>query len=177
MSYDFSRLAILVVEESALMRELVRDVLREFNIREVADVSKPEAAFDLFRKRTFDVVLIDWSPECDGIALVKRIRQDKKSPYPFIPIIVMSAYTEFGNVSAVRDAGANAFLAKPVSARDIYEHLVDVVEAKRAFVRIAKYVGPDRRHDRKKAFAGIERRLSSAAKPAAAAGNTTPHHN
>ncbi len=43
-SYDFSRLAILVIDEGALMRELMRDILRELNIREVTDVSTIETA-------------------------------------------------------------------------------------------------------------------------------------
>ena len=80
MSYDFSRLSILVVEESLLMRELMRDILREFNIREVTEVSKPEVAYDLLVKRPYDLMFIDWSPDCDGLTLLKRIRQEKKAP-------------------------------------------------------------------------------------------------
>lgn len=170
MSYDFSRLAILVVEESLLMRELMRDILREFDIREVTEVARPDAAFDLLGKRAYDLMFIDWSPECDGLSLLKRIRQDKKSPAPLIPVIVMSAFTELGEVIAVRDAGANAFLAKPVSARDIYDHLAAVVEANPVFVRAAQYAGPDRRRFRKKAYAGSERRKVAPAKPDAASG-------
>lgn len=173
MSYDFSRLAILVVEESVLMRELMHDILREFNIREVTEVSKPEVAYDLLGKRAYDLLLINWSPECDGLALLKRIRQDKKSPASLIPVIVMSAFTERGQVAAARDAGANAFLAKPVSAQDIYDHLAAVVESTRAFVRAGQYTGPDRRHRRKNAYAGNERRQPRAAKSAAAAGDKT----
>ena len=165
MSYDFSRLAVLVVEESLLMRELMRDILREFNIREVTEVAKPEVAYDLLGKHAYDLLFIDWSPDCDGLALLKRIRQDKKSPAPLIPIIVMSAFTELGQVAAVRDAGANAFLAKPVSARDIYDHLAAVVETNRAFVRATEYVGPDRRRTRKKAYTGGERRHPRATPP------------
>lgn len=177
MSYDFSRLAILVVEPSVLMRELMRDVLREFNIREVTEVSKPEVAYELLGKRGYDLLFVDWSMECDGLALLKRIRQDKKSPAPLIPVIVMSAFTERGQVSAARDAGANAFLAKPVSAQDIYDHLVAVVESTGAFIRAAQYTGPDRRHGRKKDFAGIDRRQSHIAKSAAAAGDKTASPN
>ncbi len=170
MAYDFSRLAILVVEESVLMRELMRDILREFNIREVTEVAKPEAAWDLLAKRPYDLLFIDWSPECDGLALLKRIRRDKKSPVPFLPVVVMSAFTEMGQVAAVRDAGANAFLAMPVSARDVYDHLAAVVESTRPFVRGNEFVGPDRRHRRKTPYVGDERRGShAAAAPKAAA--------
>ena len=165
MAYDFSRLAILVVEESLLMRELMRDILREFNIREVTEVAKPDTAWDLLGKHPYDLLFIDWSPECDALALLKRIRQDKKSPTPFLPVIVMSAFTELGQVAAARDAGANAFLAKPVSARDIYGHLAAVVEFARPFVRGNEFVGPDRRRVRKKAHVGAERRQP---RPAAA---------
>lgn len=171
MSYDFSRLTILVVEESLLMRELMRDILREFNIREVTEVAKPETAYALLGKHAYDLLFIDWSPECDGLALLKQIRQDKKSPARLIPVIVMSAFTELGQVAAVRDAGANAFLAKPVSARDIYDHLAAVVEASRPFVRAAQYTGPDRRRPRKKPYAGSEHRKTPPTKPAAAAGD------
>jgi CheY-like chemotaxis protein len=168
-SYDFSRLAILVVEEGALMRELMRDILRELNIREVTEVGTPEAAYEQLGTRAYDLLFVNWSPECDALSLLKRIRQDKKSPAPLIPAIVMSAYTELGQVAAARDAGAHAFLAKPVSARDIYDHLAAVVEAKLAFVRTERYAGPDRRHPHhNKIYAGPERRKPRAAKPAPA---------
>lgn len=171
MSYDFSRLSILVVEESLLMRELMRDILREFNIREVTEVGRPEVAYDLLGKHAYDLLFIDWSPDCDGLALLKQIRQDKKSPARLIPVIVMSAFTEMGQVAAVRDAGANAFLAKPVSARDIYDHLSAVVEANRPFVRAAQYTGPDRRRPRKKPYPGPEHRHAPPTKPDAAPGD------
>lgn len=171
MSYDFSRLSILVVEESLLMRELMRDILREFNIREVTEVGRPEVAYDLLGKHAYDLLFIDWSPDCDGLALLKQIRQDKKSPARLIPVIVMSAFTEMGQVAAVRDAGANAFLAKPVSARDIYDHLSAVVEANRPFVRAAQYTGPDRRRSRKKPYPGPEHRHAPPTKPDAASGD------
>ncbi|MBM3565938.1 MAG: response regulator [Alphaproteobacteria bacterium] len=163
-SYDFSRLVILVVEESALMRELIRDILREMNIREVTETAKPEMALDLLKKRLFDLVVINWSPVCDGLALLKEIRRDKNNPAQFVPVIVMSAYTELGQVAQARDAGANAFLAMPVTARDIYDHLAAVVEANRPFVRVEHYIGPDRRRKKKAAFQGENRR-----KPAQAA--------
>ena len=51
-------------------------------------------------------------------------------------------------------------MAKPVSARALWQRIEAVLERPRAFIRCATYVGPDRRRRSDPNYAGPERRVS-----------------
>ncbi len=164
--YNLSALAVLVADKNLHMRRIVRSILRELNIRMVTEASTPEDALDLLLTKPFDLAFIEWAPDFDGNATVRQLRRDAKAASRFIPVIVTSAYTEVQHVTTSRDAGADQFLAKPFTAKLIFEHLKAVVESQRSFVRSKSYFGPDRRRKKKPPPDGLERR---GAKPKAAA--------
>ena len=60
--YNLSRLNVLVVEQHAPMRHLIRNILHEFGIENVRDAGDEETAFELFQEFPADLVLTDWSP-------------------------------------------------------------------------------------------------------------------
>jgi len=72
---------------------------------------------------------------------------------------MLTGHTERANVREARDAGITEFLAKPISARNIYARILQVVANPRPFVRCKKYVGPCRRRV-DLPFEGPERRAS-----------------
>ena len=57
-----------------------------------------------------------------------------------------------------RDAGANAFLAKPVSSDQLTEKLKVSLGEGRKFVRVMSYFGPERRKGVRTPYRGSERR-------------------
>jgi len=62
-------------------------------------------------------VITDWRMEpLDGLDLTRIIRTGEDSPNPFVPIIMLTGYTEVARVHEARDAGVTEFLAKPVSS-------------------------------------------------------------
>jgi two-component system chemotaxis response regulator CheY len=105
----------------------------------------PEAGFEAFITLMPDIVLADWSPSCDGLALLNRIRQDPASANCFAPVIITSAYTGEGDVVTARDGGISEFLAKSVSARTLYKRIARIVCESQPFVRADHFFGPDRR--------------------------------
>ena len=75
-----------------------------------------------------DIVLIDWAmPIFDGLELTQMIRQPGANANPFVPIIMVTGHTEKNRVTAARDAGITEFLAKPISAKALYQRIVNVV--------------------------------------------------
>ena len=147
-NYDLSELNILLAERSPLMRRLFRGVLRELGVQEVRDVSNAEAAYDHFQKASPDVIFTDWSPGLDGLGLTQETRVGEDTSNPYVPIIVVTAYTEFQHVTRARDSGVNEYLAKPVSARRIYSRICSLVDNERPFIRCRDFFGPDRRRRR-----------------------------
>ena len=172
-SYDLSKLTVLIVEKHAPVRSLLRQVLRVFGIGRVYDANTPEHGFEEFKYRAPDLVLVDWSPDFDGIGLVKRIRTDKESCFPQVPIILVTAFGETKRIYEALDAGMSEYLVKPVSANLLYLHIVNAIENARPFIRTETHTGPCRRRH-KLPLAGKERRQSGA--EAAGRGSDTPRH-
>ena len=161
-SYDLSNVSVLVVEKYPQMRTLLRQVLRQFGISNVFDAASPAIGYERFQDASPDIVMSDWSPDFDGLGLVMRIRSGQQATNPWAPVIMCTANTERHHILEARDAGATEFLAKPVSAKSIYDRLVAVVDDARAFVRTETFIGPDRRrHDGP--YNGDERRKENKA--------------
>ena len=161
-SYDLSNLTVLIVDKYAPMRTLFRQVMRQFGIPHVFDAGDPETGYEKNNDHRPDILFIDWAPDFDGLNLVQMIRKGKKSPDPYVAIIMVSAYTETHQIKEARDAGVTEYLAKPVSANSLYNRIVAVIENDRPFVRVETFVGPDRRR-LERPYVGEERRAENRA--------------
>jgi two-component system, chemotaxis family, chemotaxis protein CheY len=157
MGYGLNKLNIMLVEDDPSMRKLIRDILTAFDIGGVRTASDGSRAFQELRYFTADIVIVDWlmSP-MDGMEFLRRIRNDD-SPNPYVPIIMLTAYSDVERVKACRDAGVTEFRAKPFTPATLYGRLVSVVEDQRAYVRSDNYFGPDRRR-LKRSFLWMDRR-------------------
>ncbi len=156
---DFNRLRFVVVDDNAHMRRIVRTLLHGFGAREVVEAEDGAAGLEAFNGNIPDIVITDWAmPIFDGIELTQMIRQPGANPNPFVPIIMLTGHSERRRVVAARDAGVTEFLVKPISARALYERIVNVVLNPRPFVRTKSYFGPDRRRNLNPSYAGPERR-------------------
>jgi signal transduction histidine kinase len=107
---------ILLADDNADMREYLRRMLAP--AYEVATVADGEAALGLARYQEFDLVLADvMMPNLDGFGLLKALRGDERTAT--IPVILLSARA--GEESRVEGIGAGAddYLVKPFSAREL----------------------------------------------------------
>ncbi|MFN3347575.1 response regulator [Pseudorhodoplanes sp.] len=154
---DFNRLRFVVVDDSHPMRRIVRTLLHGFGAREVIEAEDGAAGLEAFTNQVPDIVIMDWAmPIFDGLELTQMIRQPGANPNPFVPIIMLTAHSEKRRVTAARDAGVTEFLAKPLSARGLYQRIVNVVVNPRPFVRTKTYFGPDRRRSLNPNYSGPE---------------------
>lgn len=164
-TYNLTGVNVLIAEQNMSLRTMLRGVFRELGVNHMTVVATAGEAFDTYVAGAYDLVLIDWAPAFDGIALLKKIRSHPRSPNPFVPVIVMTANTETHHIYTARDSGMTEYLAKPLSAALIYRRICAVVENHRPFVRVSRFFGPDRR--RKKVNVSNNRR--DAGRQAAAA--------
>ncbi len=84
-------------------------------------------------------------PDMPSADLVRWIRRQEKSPFRFVPIMVMSGYTQLRHVADARDAGANIVIKKPVSPQSLFDRITWVARTARPFIEAGDYIGPDRR--------------------------------
>lgn len=159
MSYQLEGLRILIIDDNAHIRQLLRTILYAVGIRAI-DVSEDGVSgFDAFCRLEYDLVFTDYEMEpISGLDLVDMIRTSRKSPNPYIPIIMISSYSDEERVQAARDRGVTEFLAKPFTVDVLMSRLESVIEEPRPFVRTDGYFGPDRRRKLDTRYKGPERR-------------------
>lgn len=161
--YDFQDLRVLICDDSRQMRSLLKTFLNGFGIKNIAEANDAKQAFVEMKQFDPDLVITDWNmPPTSGLDFISRVRMGDDSPNPYVPIIMLTGYTELHRVKQARDAGISAFLAKPLSAQSLYKRLIAIVDDSRPFIRNGKYFGPDRRTARGNGFMGGERRTQPA---------------
>jgi CheY-like chemotaxis protein len=160
--YDFSRLSVLVVEDSRFMRSLLVTTLRALGVERVSTAENgqeaiqfmaPAAAIQgesLVGKTGIDMIISDYvMPVVDGGMLLRWIRLAGKSPDRFMPFLMVSAAADKEVLFACRDAGVDEFMAKPFSAEGLAKRITSVVEHPRPYIYCPNYFGPERRRQSK----------------------------
>jgi CheY-like chemotaxis protein len=156
---DFNSLRFLVIDDNAHMRRILRTLLHGFGAREVYEAEDGASGLEAFNHFVPDIIITDWAmPIFNGLELTQMIRQPDANANPYVPIIMMTGHSEKRRVTAARDAGVTEFLAKPVSAKGLYERIVNVILNPRPFIKTKTYFGPDRRRNTASTYAGPERR-------------------
>jgi signal transduction histidine kinase/DNA-binding response OmpR family regulator len=113
---DAQKARILVADDNADMRDYVVRLLRErWQVSGVADGVQALAAA---REHPPDLLLTDvMMPSLDGFGLLREIRADEKTRA--IPVIMLSARAGEGSRVEGLEAGADDYLVKPFSAREL----------------------------------------------------------
>jgi CheY-like chemotaxis protein len=156
---SLSDLHVLVVDDNAQMRFLLRCLMRAGGIFNVTEADTAAEAFEITRLSPIDLVILDWKmTPIDGLAFIRMLRWNENSPNPYVPVLMLTAHTEASRVAAARDAGVNGFVKKPISARLLFERITSALTDTRLFVRSATFCGPDRRHGQAPDYAGPLRR-------------------
>jgi DNA-binding response OmpR family regulator len=141
------------------MFSLTKSVLMTFGVTQIYSAFTTKQGFDTFCRLNPDLVIMDWLGEPkSGLDLTKMIRSDSKSPNPFVPIILMTGYSQKKRVLMARDSGITEFIVKPFTAKALYQRIEQLIEKPRLFVKSDSYFGPDRRRKRETEYTGPERR-------------------
>ncbi len=119
---------VLVVEDEPAIAELVALHLRHSG-HEVKCVDDAEAAQAAVTARLPDLVLLDWMlPGQSGVQLARRWRADARTRE--LPIIMLTARAEEADKVAGLDAGADDYLTKPFSPRELMARVRSVLRRK-----------------------------------------------
>ncbi len=159
MAYNLNNIKILIVEDMQPMLSLTISLLKMFGFKDVQGAKDVQDGYSLFCQHKHDIIITDWLMEpMDGIDLIKMVRRNENSPNKFVPIILMTGYSDQPRVETARDMGVTEFLMKPYSARDMYARIVQIVEKPRQFLETDNFFGPDRRRRKNFEFYGMNKR-------------------
>src|SRR5664279_5437823 len=107
------QLCVLVVDDNAFMRRMVRNLLGNLGIKKIFEAPDGIAALEMIRTTTPDVIILDWEmPLLNGPELVRIVRSPGVFPTPDIPIIMLTAHGERWRVNESVKIGVNEFLCK-----------------------------------------------------------------
>ncbi len=127
-------LRILLVDDEARVREMVRESLRADG-HQVESAGNGEEALRLFRPGAFDVVLTDKAmPKLNGEQLARQIKATPGAP----PVILLTGFGDLMVAAGEKPEGVDLILSKPVSIHRLREAIASVVaDAPAAAVRCA----------------------------------------
>ena len=130
-----SKLKVLIVDDSAIVRKIFTEVLsREPDLEVVGTAPDPYVARDKILETSPDVITLDLEmPRMDGLTFLKKIMH-----YHPLPVIIVSSLTPRGGTMALQalELGAVEVLAKPGSAFSVGDLGVELAEKIRAAARV-----------------------------------------
>lgn len=146
MPANKSGLDVLVADDNVQMRAFHRSVLDMVGAARVREACDGGEAFQAICEDPPDLLITDYGmvPQ-DGIALTRSVRNDARSPNEFLPIVMVTAYTDKKRIGLARDAGVHVVLHKPVTPGELRHKITDVIDDPPPFIRTRNYFGPDRR--------------------------------
>jgi two-component system phosphate regulon response regulator PhoB len=116
---------ILVVEDEQPIRDLIAFGLRRAGC-DVALAEHSQAALASIGDRRPDIVLVDWMlPDMSGLELIRVLRRDANTRD--IPVVMLTARGEEADKVAGLESGADDYVTKPFSARELVARIQAVL--------------------------------------------------
>ena len=116
---------VLIVDDEAAIREMIAVAL-EMAGYECLEADNARDAYTCIIDQRPDMVLLDWMlPETSGIELARRLKRDESTAD--IPIIMITAKTEEDNKVQGLEVGADDYITKPFSPRELVARLKAVL--------------------------------------------------
>lgn len=107
--YPAEEKIVLIVDDEAILRESLRDYLRD--TYQVVTAGTGEEALELIEKQDFDILVIDVRlPGKTGLQVLREVKESK----PYVKSIVITAYPSAESAVEAMKLGAADYLIKPV---------------------------------------------------------------
>jgi CheY-like chemotaxis protein len=132
---------VLVVDDNQQNLELLQAYLEDIDCETIPAHDGPEA-LEIISNSPPDLILLDvMMPKMSGFEVCKRIKNDPKTSD--IPVIMVTALNEFGDIERGIDSGTDDFLSKPINKLELVtrvkimlklKHITDKLERTLAYL-------------------------------------------
>jgi two-component system, chemotaxis family, chemotaxis protein CheY len=117
-------LKLLIVDDSNIMRRRIERSQQFEELEVVGTAGNGVEALEMFRKTDPDMVTMDLTmPQMDGIECISKLVQLK----PAVRILVISALADKATAVEAMERGANGFLNKPFTDRQLNEAIAELL--------------------------------------------------
>ena len=115
---------LMIVDDSNIMRRRIERSQTFEELELVGTAANGLEALEMFRKMDPDVVTMDLTmPQMDGIECIENIVKIK----PAVRILVISALADKATAVEAMEKGANGFLNKPFTDRQLNEAIAELI--------------------------------------------------
>lgn len=112
---------ILVAEDNAVNRELLRELLEQRGYI-VTEACSGQEALQMIERERPDLLLLDISmPVLDGFATVRKIRENPN--LSALPVLAVTAYAMQGDREKILSSGFDGYLSKPINSQRLANEL------------------------------------------------------
>ena len=132
--------SVLIVDDEAFMRRVVRQTLTSLGCTQVGDVGSAAEALALLAKNHFDLILSDiYMPGMSGLEFLKLIRTGQTILARDARLIALTSFsnTEILNTSMMLDV--NGFMVKPIKAELVKKNMLKALKEKMYLRTEAEY--------------------------------------
>ena len=118
---DF-RMKVLVVDDFATMRKIVRNILKQIGFEDITEAEDGNAALRILKNEKIGLVVTDWNmPNMSGLELLQEMRRDGQTQNT--PVLMVTAEGLKENVMEAVKAGVNNYVVKPFTAEVLQEKI------------------------------------------------------
>ena len=122
-----NKIKILVVDDFATMRKVVRNLLKQGGYDDIVEAEDGVMALKALKSQQIDFIVSDWNmPNMSGLELLKAVRADAELAKT--PFLMVTAEALQDNVVAAVKAGVNNYIVKPFTAEVLNEKIKKIIE-------------------------------------------------
>jgi two-component system chemotaxis response regulator CheY len=112
----------LVVDDSSVMRQIIKKNLKELGFADIQDAEDGAAGLKKLGDYSADLVVSDWNmPKITGIEFLKKIRGDEK--LKATPFLMVTSEADKSKIIEAVTAGVSQYIVKPFNANQLEEKI------------------------------------------------------
>lgn len=122
----YKDMKVLVVDDFATMRRIVKNILRELDFKDIVEAENGAAAVKILESQDIDLIVSDWNmPKMTGLELLKWVRANEKTKD--LPFLMVTAEAQKENVVEAVKAKVSNYIVKPFTAAVMAEKLAKIL--------------------------------------------------
>ena len=122
MNKHEAEMRVLVVDDFATMRRVVRNLLTELGYKSLREAEDGSQAISMLEQHDFDLVVLDWNmPGTPGIEVLRWVRGNEAKQG--LPVLMVTAEATREQILEAAELGVNAYILKPFTAGTLKKKL------------------------------------------------------
>ena len=143
LQLNLQEMKVLVVDDSTTARKIVTEMLHEIGVGTIRGAADGAEAIEVMRTFAADIIFCDLHmTPLDGIELTRILRNSHDSPNPYVPIVMLTADATQAQLKNAVNAGAHAFMTKPVKMNALHRKLFAIFSRPLVYVKENRVLRP-----------------------------------